>query len=104
MNIESSYKDQITSGLVNWLSTKVSPTSLKQIIIAGHSRGGCLTLGLIKEFRNRPAFNPVRILGAPVDGTCTDDGEMGTCSGGANNIDNPLPDVSGRLVCLEQHL
>ena len=90
---QSSEKDKIISGLVNWLSTKVSPTALKQIIIAGHSRGSCLTLGLIQAFRNRPAFNQVRILGTPVDGTCTNDGEMGTHSGGANNIDNPLPDV-----------
>jgi hypothetical protein len=89
----SSYKTQIIRGLVDWLSTKVSLTYLKQIIIVGHSRGGCLSLGLTREFRARSAYNSVRILGAPVDGTCEDDGEMGTWSGGTNNIDNPLPGV-----------
>jgi hypothetical protein len=84
-------KDKIIRGLVDWLSTKASPTSLKQIIIAGHSRGGCLTLGLIREFRTRPAFNQVRILGALVDGMCKDDGEMGTWSTSITNSD--LPDV-----------
>jgi hypothetical protein len=91
----SSNKDKIIKGLVNWLSTKVSPTYLQQIIIIGQSRGGCLSLGLIDEFRIRPAFNQVRILGAPVDGTCEDNGEMGTWSGGSFNIDNPRPDVPG---------
>jgi hypothetical protein len=92
----SPYKTQIIRGLVNWLSTKASPPSLQQIIITGHSRGGCLALGLAREFRARSAFNSVRILGAPVDGTCQDsDGEMGTVSGGANNLDNPRPDVPG---------
>ena len=36
-------KDKIIKGLVNWLSTKVSTAYLQQIIIIGHSRGGCLT-------------------------------------------------------------
>ena len=67
---QSSEKNKIIRGLVDWLSTKASTTSLKQIIIAGHSRGGCLTLGLVREFRNRPAYNQVRVLGVPVDGTC----------------------------------
>jgi len=89
----SAYEYQIRQGLYNWLRTKVSPTTLKQIIIAGHSRGGCLALGLAKEFRARSAYNPVRILGVTVDGTCKDDGEMGTLSGGTQNIDNPRPDV-----------
>lgn len=92
----SSYKTQIIRGLVDWLSTKVSPSHLQQIIITGHSRGGCLALGLAKEFRARPyAYNSVRILGAPVDSTCQDNGEMGTVSGGANNLDNPRTDVPG---------
>lgn len=87
----SPYRAQIRQGLFQWLKTKVSPTSLKQIIITGHSRGGCLTLGLIKEFREDPAFNAVKILGAPVDGTCSD-GENGT-SAWFNDTDNPLPDA-----------
>jgi len=88
---DSPYKTQIISGLVDWLGTKVSLSSLQQIIIAGHSRGGCLALGLAREFRARAyAYNSVRILGAPIDGTCQDsDREMGTSSGGTNNIDNP---------------
>jgi len=87
----SPYRAQIRHGLFRWLKTKVTTTSLKQIIIAGHSRGGCLTLGLIKEFREDPAFDAVKILGAPVDGTCSD-GENGTLQYGGD-IDNPLPDV-----------
>jgi hypothetical protein len=84
----SSYRAQIRHGLFEWLKTKVSTTTLKQIIIAGHSRGACLALGLIKEFRDDPAFNAVKILGAPVDGTCMD-GENGTLQWGGD-IDNPL--------------
>ena len=88
----SPYRAQIRQGLFNWLKSKGDPsTSLKQIIIAGHSRGGCLALGLIKEFRADPAFNAVKILGAAVDGTCMD-GEQGTLQYGGD-IDNPLPDV-----------
>lgn len=91
----SPYKTQIIKGLVDWLSTKVSPASLQQIIITGHSRGGCLALGLAKEFRARPyTYNSVRILGTPVDGTC-DGGEMGTSNAWFDDVDNPRPDVPG---------
>jgi hypothetical protein len=92
-NYGTAYEYQMRLGLFNWLNTKVSPTYLKQIIITGHSRGGCLALGLAKEFRARTSYNSVSILGLPVDGTCKDNGELGTLSGGSQNIDNPLPDV-----------
>lgn len=87
----SPYRAQIRQGLFRWLKDKVATAPLQQIIIAGHSRGACLALGLIKEFRGDHAFDTVKILGAPVDGTCMD-GEQGTLQWGGD-IDNPLPDV-----------
>ncbi len=59
----SPYRAQIRQGLFDWLKTKVTPADLKQIIIAGHSRGGCLALGLIKEFRARPGLQRGENLG-----------------------------------------
>ena len=84
----SPYRAQIRQGLFNWLKDKVATAPLQQIIIAGHSRGACLALGLIKEFRADHAFDTVKILGATVDGTCMD-GEQGTLQWGGDKP-NPL--------------
>jgi hypothetical protein len=78
-------KYRISEGMAQWIASKGSPPTLKQIIVVGHSRGGCLALSIVAWLRASSAFNNVRILAVPVDPTC-EIGEMGTSTA---NIDNP---------------
>jgi len=49
-------KQDIEDAFYNWLLSKVNNSNLDEVILAGHSRGGCLALRLAARFNRDPAL------------------------------------------------
>lgn len=76
-NMENAYYD--------YLKGKIDPEVLRVIYLAGHSRGGCLSMRLAKRFNDE--FPHIPVIVHSFDGVCTaDQGELGTRH---QQIDNP---------------
>ena len=62
--------EKIANGITRYLKTLISPSVVKNIVIAGHSRGGCLTLTVARKLRADPTLSDVRLIVLPFDAVC----------------------------------
>ncbi len=86
----------ISKGFYNWLKKKHYKSKLKMIILAGSSRGGCLSLDVARRFINDSGYTKIPIYVAGFDPVCKE-GTDGTREMGASNphINNPLGNYDG---------
>jgi hypothetical protein len=62
--------EKIATGITNYLKTLISPSVVKNIVITGHSRGGCLTLTVARKLRSDLSLRDVRLIVLPFDPVC----------------------------------
>jgi hypothetical protein len=90
----NSENPQISNGLTAYLRSLVTAAPmLRMIVIAGHSRGGCLAMTVATKLSLDPSLSGVRILVLPVDAVCNPDEpyeEHAVQSGLQSQTPNPL--------------
>jgi hypothetical protein len=92
----NSENEQIANGITNYLKSLVSPSVLKNIVIAGHSRGGCLALTVSRKLRADPAFRSMRLIVLPLDAVCNPDkADEENWASKTNTDDNPVAQTPG---------
>ena len=91
-----SENEQIANGITNYLKSLVSPSVVKNIVVAGHSRGGCLTLTVSRKLRADPAFRNIRLIVLPLDAVCNPDkASEENWASRATTDDNPIAQTPG---------
>src|SRR5262249_33434858 len=92
----------IANGITDYIKSLVDPAFVTNIVIMGHSRGGCLTLTVARKLRQDTRFAQVRLIVMPFDPIC-DTQRPDTenwVSDGPNNNTNPLHFNFSSPACL----
>jgi hypothetical protein len=62
--------EKIANGITNYLKTLITPSVVKNIVITGHSRGGCLALTVARKLRADATLRDIRLIVLPLDAVC----------------------------------
>jgi hypothetical protein len=62
--------ENIANSITQYIKSLVNPSFVTNIVITGHSRGGCLTLTVARKLRQDAAFAGVRLIAVPFDAIC----------------------------------
>lgn len=90
-NYYLSNKDEMLEAYWEFLTSKFYPGTLKDIVLAGQSRGGCLSLRLAERFRKRAAYKDIPLVLQLNDAVCRNNGaEVPGVSIGKTFANNPL--------------
>ncbi len=81
-------RNRLVEGFTAWIKTKIT-TDTENIVLAGSSRGGCLSMRIAQELRKLPEYNDIQIYVMSFDGVCNKGEELGTSM---TKIDNPVRD------------
>ncbi|HHL42395.1 MAG TPA: VCBS repeat-containing protein [Hellea balneolensis] len=91
-NYYLSSKPAMLDAYWEFLTSKFYPTSVKDIVLAGQSRGGCLSLLLAERLRKRAAYKHIPLVLEMNDAVCRNDGSEvpGIHPGSKTYATNPL--------------
>ncbi len=85
-------KSEMFDAYWEFLTSKFYASNIKDIVLAGQSRGGCLSLLLAQRFRNRNEYKNIPLVLQLNDAVCRNDGSEvpGIHSGSKTYAHNPL--------------
>ncbi|GEM_PF-4513850 len=68
-------KQRLVDTYWDFLAGKFYPTSVQDIVLAGQSRGGCLSLRLAQKFRSNPQYKNIPLILQLNDAVCRNNGK-----------------------------
>jgi len=75
----SGEKSDMEDAYYEWITSQFNDANIKNIYLAGSSRGGCLAMRLSKRFRTNYSSDNVKVIVSSFDGVCKrSQNEMGT--------------------------
>jgi len=90
-------RQDIENAYWNYLTKQFDPGKVRQIVLAGQSRGGCLAYRLGKRFRNTYPFNQIPLIVEGFDPVCHRD-ELGLLAKTNLTYGNPLNPLYNSIV------
>lgn len=92
-----SENEKIANGITSYLRTLVTSSVVKNIVITGHSRGGCLALTVARKlWWSDPSLRDIRLIVLPLDAVCNPDRSTEeNWTSKTTTDDNPLKSDTG---------
>ena len=79
-------RTRLVAGFTQWITSQITDDT-ETIVLAGSSRGGCLSLRIAQEIRAIPEYDHITLFVSSYDGVCHKGDELGVDS---PKIENPL--------------